>query len=709
MTQAATSTRRIPWAQNVPIALRLGLALGLLLALLGGVIALALRQSEWIGMSSRQLAESGLRQVTLARKAQAEALIGAEFLHSLLLLDRQEQRIPVYALIDRSTAARNTAMDALAAAAQDPEAAQTMALVSRARQRFMEAFQETVETVEMDITAARPLMVERTMPALRDMLDALDAMAQLQTDRAHARLAEIETLQQESRRRILELGALAVLVATVSAMLITKSVAGPLAQTARVAREIASGDMRGPLPPAGRDEVGSLVRALDHMRRSLEERETRIAELAFRDPLTGLANRTLFTERLAQAVASAQRTGHPLSVLLLDLDRFKCVNDVLGHDVGDQLLVQVAARLEGELNRSSDTVARLGGDEFAVLLPTQGCEKAQAVALHLLKTLEAPLALTGQTVDLDGSIGVASFPQDAIDAPTLMARADIAMYAAKQARSGYACFLPMMERSADHGLGLLSDLRRAIEENQLHLVFQPKVALHDEECHAAEALLRWHHPRRGSVPPNQYIPFSEHTGFIRSITAWVIRRALQQVAEWQAQGLVVSLNVNVSTRDLTQPELPGLVHEQLRRTGVAPQRLCLEVTEGAIMEDPARALATLQALHTMGVRLSIDDFGTGHSSLAYLKKLPVNELKIDRSFVVHLDHDEDDAAIVRATIDLAHNMGLRVVAEGVETESVLRRLMALGCDEAQGYLFSPPLPADEFALWVRRPALVAAA
>jgi diguanylate cyclase (GGDEF)-like protein len=705
MTHAATSARRVPWAQNVPIALRLGLALSLLLALLGGVIVLALRQSEWVGASSRRLAESGLRQVTLAHKAQAEALLGAELLHSLLLLDRQEQRIPVYALMDRSTAARNAAMDALTAAAQDPEAAKTMARVTQTRQRFMEAFQETVEMVEIDLAAARPLMVHRTMPALRDMLDTLDAMAQLQTDRAYASLAEIETLRRESWRRILGLGALAVLVAMVSAVLITKSVAGPLAQTARLAREIASGEMDGPLPPAGRDEVGSLVHALDHMRRSLAEREARIAELAFRDPLTGLANRTLFADRLAQAVASALRTGHPLSVLLLDLDRFKSVNDVLGHDVGDQLLVQVAARLTGELKRSSDTVARLGGDEFAVLLPTQGSEEAQAMAREILKALEAPVALNGQTVDLSGSIGVASFPPDAGDAAGLMARADIAMYAAKEARSGYACFIPMMERSTEHGLSLLSDLRRAIDENQLQLVFQPKVALHDGACRAAEALLRWHHPHRGSVSPDQFIPFSEHTGFVRSITAWVIRHALQQLVRWQAQGLVVSLSVNVSTRDLTQQDLPRLVSELLGRTGVAAQRLCLEVTEGAIMEDPPRALAALQALHSMGVRLSIDDFGTGHSSLAYLKKLPVDELKIDRSFVMHLDGDEDDAAIVRATIDLAHNMGLRVVAEGVETDAVLQRLLALGCDEAQGYLFSRPLPADEFAFWLRHPLL----
>lgn len=701
MSQEPKSPEPVPWTQNLPIALRLGLALGLLLALLGGVIAFSLRQSEWVGDTSRQLAEVGLHQVTLARKAQTEALLGAGYLHSLFLLQQQEQRIPVYASMDRSTAARNEAMDALAAGALDPQAAQRMAKVTATRQRFMEAFQATVEAVEIDMDSARPLMVEQTLPALREMLNALDDMAAFETQRANARLAEIETVQRESRHRILGLGAVAVLVALISASLITRSVARPLAQTAWLARDIANGKMDSPLPPAGRDEVGLLVRAIDHMRGSLIEREARIAQLAFRDALTGLANRTLFRERLTQALASAGRTGHPLSVLLLDLDRFREVNEILGHHVGDQLLVQVASRISAELARSSDTVARLGGDEFAVLLPTQNGDEAQEVARRLLAALETPLALSGQTVDLGGSIGIASFPRDANEASALMARADIAMYVAKHSRSGYARFVPDMEHSSERALGLLSDLRRAVEENQLTLVFQPKIRIDTGLCEAAEALVRWRHPARGSVSPAEFIPFAERTGFIRSITAWVLRQALQQSARWQSQGLSVTISVNVSTRDLAQQDLADLVQAELQSASVAPSRLCLEITEGAIMEDPVRALSALHALHEMGVRLSIDDFGTGYSSLAYLKKLPVDELKIDRSFVVDLDSDSDDEAIVRATVDLAHNMGLQVVAEGVETQSVLQRLQAIGCDEAQGYFLSRPLRVTDFAAWLQ--------
>jgi diguanylate cyclase (GGDEF)-like protein len=454
------------------------------------------------------------------------------------------------------------------------------------------------------------------------------------------------------------------------------------------------------MPPTGRDEVGRLITALGEMRDSLAQREARIVDLAFRDPLTGLANRTLFNDRLGQAVGTATRTGHAMSVLLIDLDRFKEVNDVLGHPVGDELLAQVAGRLTRELKRTTDTVARIGGDEFAVLLPAQGREGAAMLARQLLSALDVPVTIEGQTVDVSGSIGIATFPEDGGNPTELMAHADSAMYVAKQTSSGYAAFdQQKMARTGEHGLSLLSDLRRAVDENQFYLQFQPKISLADRSCLSAEVLLRWRHPTRGFVPPDQFIPFAEQTGCIKSITRWVLARGLAQLAQWRSQGLEMSLNINISTRDLVQQDLPAIVRDHLLAEGVAARHLCLEVTESAIMEDPAHALASLQALHEMGVRLSIDDFGTGYSSLAYLKKLPVQELKIDRSFVMNLDLDDDDLNIVRSTIDMAHHMGLKVVAEGVETESVAGKLKSLGCDDAQGYLFSRPLGADDFLAW----------
>jgi diguanylate cyclase (GGDEF)-like protein len=692
-----------PLARNAPIAVRLALGFALLLALLAGVVALALTQIDRVGESSRLVAETSLRQVLLARQAERAAETGAQALHSLFLLDTRDERVPVYATLDMAAAEQKTALASLLSDAHDVEDAVIIERLIAARGRFDTAFNRTVDEVELDAASAKPLMIRETMPALREMIAALDALVAAKSAQADATIASIRVKQERSRQYVLDLSALAVLAALGCAFLITRSITRPLAQTVSLAREIADGKLDSPMPEASRDEVGRLIVALGEMRDSLAQREARIVDLAFRDALTGLANRTLFNDRLGQAVGTAVRTGHAMSVLLIDLDRFKEVNDVLGHPVGDALLVQVAGRLTRELRRTTDTVARIGGDEFAVLLPAQGREGATTIARQLLAALDAPVTIEGQTVDVSGSIGIATFPEDGGNPTELMAHADSAMYVAKQTSSGYAAFHARMVRTGEHGLSLLSDLRRAVDEDQFWLAYQPKISLADGRCASAEVLLRWIHPTRGFVPPDQFIPFAEQTGCIKSITRWVLARALRQLALWRAQGIDLSLNINVSTRDLVQQDLPAVVQHHLQAEGVAARHVCLEVTESAIMEDPAHALATLQALHEMGVRLSIDDFGTGYSSLAYLKKLPVDELKIDRSFVMNLDGDANDLNIVRSTIDLAHHMGLQVVAEGVETDTVAARLRALGCDQAQGYLFSRPLPADEFASWMSAP------
>jgi diguanylate cyclase (GGDEF)-like protein len=688
-------------ARSAPIVVRLALAFALLLGLLAGVVGLALKQLERVGESSRSVAESSLHQVLLARQAERAAQAGAQQLHLLFLLDHRSDRVPVYAAIDAAAAEQKRALSTLLADVHAVEDAVVIERLIAARGRFDAAFGRTVEEVELSLASARPIMIKETLPALHEMIAAIDALVAMKAAQANATISSIHVQQEKSRAYVLELAALAVLVALLCAVLITRSITRPLAQTVALARDIADGKLDSPMPATGRDEVGRLISALGEMRDSLAQREARIVDLAFRDALTGLANRTLFNDRLGQAVGVATRTGHAMSVLLIDLDRFKEVNDVLGHPVGDELLLQVADRLTRELRRTTDTVARIGGDEFAVLLPAQGAEGAALIARQLLAALDTPVIIEGQTVDVSGSIGIATFPEDGGNPTELMAHADSAMYAAKQSNSGYAAFDPRMARTGEHGLSLLSDLRRAVDENQFYLQYQPKVALGDRRCLSAEVLIRWRHPTRGFVPPDQFIPFAEQTGCIKSITRWVLGQALRQLAQWRAQGLEMALNVNISTRDLEQQDLPALVRAQLLAEGVAARHLCLEVTESAIMEDPAHALASLQALHEMGVQLSIDDFGTGYSSLAYLKKLPVQELKIDRSFVLNLDRDPDDLNIVRSTIDMAHHMGLRVVAEGVETESVANRLRGLGCDDAQGYLFSRPLLAEDFLAWAQ--------
>jgi diguanylate cyclase (GGDEF)-like protein len=431
----------------------------------------------------------------------------------------------------------------------------------------------------------------------------------------------------------------------------------------------------------------------------ISQREAQILRLAFEDTLTGLPNRAMFIDRLQQVLRQTRRSADPVTVMLLDLDRFKLINDSLGHPAGDQVLRDVASRLRDVL-RESDTVARLGGDEFALLLPGSPPERVNQIVERVLRVLEAPILLEDQPVDVGASIGIATWPEDGDDADTLLRHADVAMYVAKRAGSGHARYDQRFEAAPQGQLSLLGELRRAVEQDELLLHYQPKVSLADGRVHRAEALVRWLHPERGMVPPGDFIPFAEQTGYIRQISRWVIGEGIRQAAQWHRQGLDIAVSINVAARDLMSSDLLAYVSDMLDRHGVPASQVCLEITESGVMEDPARALDTLARLHTKGLRLSIDDFGTGYSSLAYLKKLPVKELKIDRSFVMHLVDDADDAAIVRSTIELGHNMGLEVVAEGVEGQAEVDLLAQLGCDEAQGYFFSRPLPAAAFEEWL---------
>ncbi len=346
-------------------------------------------------------------------------------------------------------------------------------------------------------------------------------------------------------------------------------------------------------------------------------------------------------------------------------------------------------------------LARLGGDEFAVLLPGHDAPRAEAVACRIAAALEQPLVLDDQTVDISAAFGIACWPQHAADADALLARAEVAMYVAKRKTLPCLTYDPTIDSASTQTLSLLSDLRRALERGELRLYLQPKIALARGAFVGVEALVRWQHPTRGMVPPLHFIPFAEQTGFVRQLTLWMFEAC---AAEWPAlQALDVQrVSVNLSTRDLLDMDLPQRLQAILARCGVPATAFCLEITESAIMDEPQRALSILEALSAMGFKLSIDDFGTGYSSLAYLKRLPVNELKIDKSFVMAMERDADDAKIVRSTIDLAHNLGLTVVAEGVENAGIYALLRALGCDEGQGYHIARPLPAAELAAFAQR-------
>ncbi|MEU9184895.1 bifunctional diguanylate cyclase/phosphodiesterase [Streptomyces sp. NPDC048484] len=423
------------------------------------------------------------------------------------------------------------------------------------------------------------------------------------------------------------------------------------------------------------------------------------AEEQLRDPLTGLPNRQWLLERTWRALDDAERIGARSALMLIDLDRFRAVNDTLGHLAGDRLLLQIADRLRVALPRGAEA-ARLGGDEFAVLLPmVDSTTSATRVARNLVTALGSPLDLDGLTLVLEASAGLAVFPDHALDAEGLLRRADVAMYQAKRDRTGVEVYESKRDSNTPDRLGLLGDLRRALDAGDVELHYQPKVRF-DGQVAGLEALVRWVHPERGRVPPDEFIAIAESSGLMPHLTEYVLETALAQVARWRAQGLRVPVAVNVSPRDVHTPGFAGSVAARLARHGVPPGALQLEITEHVLLEDPQRAADTLAGLTGHGVKMSLDDFGTGYSSLVHLRRLPVSELKIDRSFVARLAVDTEDAEIVRCTVDLAHSLGLLVVAEGVEDDETWERLRDLGCDAVQGWLVAAAMPPEEATAWL---------
>ncbi|VUZ23960.1 Uncharacterised protein [uncultured Comamonas sp.] len=447
------------------------------------------------------------------------------------------------------------------------------------------------------------------------------------------------------------------------------------------------------------ERTHALVTTAKDLDKEIQERkydQERIYRLAHYDVLTGLPNRTLLAERSQQAIASAQMQHTPLAVLFLDLDHFKHVNDSLGHKVGDHLLARIAQRLRQTV-REYDTVARLGGDEFVLLLPRANAQGAQRVAGKVAQAFDQPFHIGQHELTLGCSVGVALYPQDGRDFDALVQSADMAMYGAKrEGRNTYRFFTSQMQAQSMRALELENALRRALERDQLSLHYQPQVDAATGKVVGVEALLRWQHPELGMVSPTEFIPVAESSGLIWPIGQWVLETAAHQLNAWRSKGLLhITMAVNLSARQFHQPQLPDLVRDVLQQADVPPQCFELELTESAAMSDVPAAEQTLAELQKLGVRLSIDDFGTGYASLTQLKRLPSYKLKIDQSFVRDLDKGDTDKAMVNAIVRMAQAMGLRITAEGVETQDQLDFLQTLGCDEAQGYYFSRPKPAAE--------------
>lgn len=454
-----------------------------------------------------------------------------------------------------------------------------------------------------------------------------------------------------------------------------------------------------------RNKAGDVVRIDGVMDDTTERKDTleRLNTLATTDSLTGLTNRALFHDRLTQVVAAASRSDNRDAVLILmDLDHFKEINDTLGHQAGDKVLVEVSQRLQ-TIVRKTDTLARLGGDEFAILLPQvkDGRRIAKKMSEKIQQAFVSPCQVDDNELFLGVSIGITIYPEHGDDVVTLMSRADVAMYSTKGTDEGYMFYDIELDPYAQQNLQLSGDLRHALERNELVLHYQPKIDLKSSSIMGAEALIRWQHPEHGLIPPDEFITLAERTGLIRPITDWVIETAVKQSKAWHNAGYQLKMAVNVSARSFESTgELVGKIDSILKRLNMPADSLEIEITENLLMSDIVNVSSILKRISVLGVTIAIDDFGTGYSSLAYLKTLPLHTLKIDKSFVMNMANDDNDAVIVRSTIDLAHNLGFSVVAEGIEDSDTLDLLDMLGCDSAQGYHFSRPLPAEQFLAWL---------
>ncbi|MGD8789781.1 MAG: EAL domain-containing protein [Burkholderiales bacterium] len=505
--------------------------------------------------------------------------------------------------------------------------------------------------------------------------------------------------QLEELESIIALLAVASILACIlGSLVLARRVTQPIATLNRLANRAREGDYSSRTGMRRDDEIGELSASFDYMLDSIETRESEILRLAYHDTITGLANRTLFNIKLQEAVDRYIKRKVPVAVLLMDLDRFKSINDTLGHHSGDLVLQEVSQRLSRSVS-GTDLVGRIGGDEFAILV-TGDLNRARAAGHMVQGLLEQPIHLEGRPIDVGLSIGIAHCPTHGDEPGLLLRRADIAMYAAKRDISGMAVYESCHDQFRTEHLSLLSDLRRAVAEDELVLHFQPKLDLRRNQIVGVEALVRWQHPERGLLPPSEFLPFAEQTGTITHLTSWVAENTLRQCGEWRAAGLSLHVSLNVSSRDLLERDLPDRLGAAARQHGVPPACVVIEVTESALMEDPQRAQQTLLELKQQRFRIAIDDYGTGYSSLAYLQRLHCDELKLDRSFVMDVAIRAKDAAIVRSTVDLGHSLGLTVVAEGVESEAVIQKLRELGCDIAQGFEISRPIPASAFSEWL---------
>ena len=676
---------------------RLGLSFSLLLCLLFAIAAVSLSRISNLNTVTHTLVQVQVHRAFFAEKAIHYAEKAALCLVNLLKTIDKKSRVPLYAEMDAALASSDQAVEAIRETLKEPGQQAALARLTKLRDDYDAEFRETTDTIEIaDVKVAMAYFKSHTQHSLNALLKGARELADDQQHQMERVLADLSRAEANAERLLIVLSLLALLIGIGLAWMMTRSSVGPVALAAGVADAIAKGDLTREVPMGRQDETGQLMQSLAIMRDSIASREDKILRLAYEDSLTGLPNRTRFIEIFKQLPEDQKG-----AIVVLDIDRFGAINNALGYAVGDRLLSLIGERFVAAANQAI-LVARLWGNEFAFLLLGAEADGARDFADSLLLMLKTPLILDGQRLDVGATLGVVVFPTDGNDAAILLRRATSALRLAKKRRVSYLFAAGVSEELAHENLSLIGEMREALEREEFTVYYQPKLNLTKNRVTGAEALIRWQHPDKGLVPPYRFIPFAEQTGFIRNITPWILILVIRHAAAWRRAGLEVTPSVNLSAYDLLDANLIGYVRALLEEHGLLPQQLCLEITESALMEEPDVALKHLNEFSKLGVKLSIDDYGSGQASLAYLKRLPVDELKIDREFVTDVANSPKNGAIVRSTIMLCHELGLSVVAEGAENAAEIDWLRTQGCDQVQGYGIAKPMPLADFLTWLSR-------
>jgi len=683
--------------KTMSIRARLILAFAVLLGLLFAVAAVSLQRLDSLTVTTQEIVNFQARRALLAQRinqhAQAEAII----LLNLLQTAARDDRVQLYAALDEEIAASGKAVSDLDMTMLSADIQQEIDHVTDLRQRYAVLLQETVELIELEGTSkARIYFEDRTHKVLNTLLFDTRALEAHLQQMMQSELVQLKLSATQAKQRVIVLSAIALLAGALMAWFIARGIVIPVRGAVSVAQRIARGDYATEIPAGQRGEVGALLRALHIMRDSIASREEKITRLAYVDTLTDLPNRTRFIE-----LFEARPSDESGALVLLDINRFAPINNALGHTVGDHLLCAIATRIQ-QVAGTNNLVARLWADQYALLLRDADQATATLLVQQIIEAVRAPIMMEGERLDMDASVGIILYPAGDTNTSNLLRCAGMALASAKRHHDSMAFGSDMDETPAHAQLSLLGEMREALERGEFVIYYQPKLNLAQHKITAAEALIRWQHPVKGMIPPMQFIPFAEQTGFIREITPWVLRQVITDAAQWHRNGLAVVPSANLSTLDLLNHDLVINIQHLVTQSGLPAHQLCLEITESALMDQPELALQHLHELSAFGFKLSIDDYGTGQSSLAYVQTLPVNELKIDRAFVTGVDVMPKNAAIVRSTILLCRELGLSVVAEGAETVQEQAWLTDNHCDLLQGYVVAKPMPLNEFIPWVEK-------